>query len=283
MNQKTKFIFLGVGGLFFVLVTIFIVSIVRYQVKPVVPDAVNFSHESTQEPEPIQEQEASVTQLQNSVPDLAAPPDTNTVPPTGKQTCTDSDPNNDVYTKGSVTTSLGGQKTVYDYCSGTGKQISEMWCYESPKGSGNYVNGNMMKDCPNGCYDGRCLKEGEIDPAISSSHLHFLSPKGGESLCMGEEYIIRWEGPKELSTVSLWVYKGMAAAWNIEDLPATFNESNTPGKGEFVWKVGVSKKGMIPEGYAYTLGISGNYPQSMRQTNDYFQTDKPFSLINCQG
>jgi hypothetical protein len=78
-------------------------------------------------------------------------------------TCIDSDVNekpNDIYIKGSVTyTDQNGiATTVYDECSGTNLQVNELWCYESPKGSGNYVQGRMVYDCPKGCLDGACLK-----------------------------------------------------------------------------------------------------------------------------
>ena len=77
--------------------------------------------------------------------------------------CVDSDVNekpNDIYIKGSVTYSdqNGIATTVYDECSGTNQQVNELWCYESPKGSGNYVQGRMVYDCPKGCLDGACLK-----------------------------------------------------------------------------------------------------------------------------
>jgi hypothetical protein len=77
--------------------------------------------------------------------------------------CVDSDVNekpNDIYIKGNVTvTDVNGVSTsVYDECSGSKQQVNEMWCYESPSGSGNYVQGKMVYECPNGCLDGACIK-----------------------------------------------------------------------------------------------------------------------------
>lgn len=80
-----------------------------------------------------------------------------------KSTCVDSDVNekpNDIYVKGSVTyTNESGVETVvYDECTGSKAQVNEMWCYESPAGSGNYVQGKMVYNCPKGCLDGACIK-----------------------------------------------------------------------------------------------------------------------------
>lgn len=80
-----------------------------------------------------------------------------------KTTCIDSDVNeksNDIYTKGTITlTDKDGEETVrYDECTGSKTQVNEMWCYESPKESGNYVGGRMVHDCPLGCLDGACVQ-----------------------------------------------------------------------------------------------------------------------------
>ncbi len=80
------------------------------------------------------------------------------------KTCVDSDVNdkpNDVYIKGSVTyTNEAGISTkVYDECTGSAEQVNEMWCYESPAGSGNYVQGTQVNNCENGCLDGACRED----------------------------------------------------------------------------------------------------------------------------
>ena len=80
-----------------------------------------------------------------------------------KSTCVDSDVNDkpdDIYIKGNVTyTNENGVETVvYDECSGPKIQVNEMWCYESPAGSGNYVPGKMVYNCEKGCLDGACIK-----------------------------------------------------------------------------------------------------------------------------
>jgi len=45
---------------------------------------------------------------------------------------------------------------TYDECNGSSTQVNEMWCYESPAGSGNFVPGRTVYDCPYGCLDGAC-------------------------------------------------------------------------------------------------------------------------------
>ena len=80
-----------------------------------------------------------------------------------KSTCVDSDVNekpDDVYIKGNATyTDENGVETiVYDECTGSKTQVNEMWCYESPAGSGNYVQGKMVHNCEKSCLDGACIK-----------------------------------------------------------------------------------------------------------------------------
>ncbi len=77
--------------------------------------------------------------------------------------CVDSDVNDkpdDIYIKGSVTYTdeNGVEREVDDECTGSKTQVNEMWCYESPAGSGSYVSGKMVYDCPKGCLDGACNK-----------------------------------------------------------------------------------------------------------------------------
>lgn len=79
------------------------------------------------------------------------------------KTCVDADVNekpDDIYIKSKVTFTddKGVSNTVYDECTGSNLQVQEMWCYESPAGTGNYVQGNMVYTCPKGCLDGACIR-----------------------------------------------------------------------------------------------------------------------------
>jgi hypothetical protein len=78
-------------------------------------------------------------------------------------TCIDSDASEDpedIYIAGSVTTTnhQGVATTRYDTCTGSKRQVNELWCYESPQGSGNFVMGRLVHDCPYGCDQGACVK-----------------------------------------------------------------------------------------------------------------------------
>ncbi|NOT04716.1 MAG: hypothetical protein HOP27_08975 [Anaerolineales bacterium] len=77
--------------------------------------------------------------------------------------CGDSDANekpDDIHIKGIVTFTNedGAITTIYDECNGSKTQVNEGWCYESPEGSGNYVPGSLVYDCPFGCFEGACNK-----------------------------------------------------------------------------------------------------------------------------
>jgi len=78
----------------------------------------------------------------------------------GKSTCSDSD-NLDIYKKGSVvyTNRYGKVFTVNDGCYITKKSAIERICYENPVGSGNYISGSKVINCPSKkCVNGACVK-----------------------------------------------------------------------------------------------------------------------------
>ena len=78
--------------------------------------------------------------------------------------CLDSDASekpDDIYIKGEVVylDQSGEERTLPDECTGSKTQVNEMWCYESPAGSGQWVPGRMVYDCPLGCFDGACNRQ----------------------------------------------------------------------------------------------------------------------------
>lgn len=82
----------------------------------------------------------------------------------GRRYCMDTDAHekpDDIYIKGRVIflDESGNEATMYDACNGSKTQVNEMWCYESPEGSGDFVPGRMVYNCPNGCFDGACDRE----------------------------------------------------------------------------------------------------------------------------
>lgn len=119
---------------------------------------------------------------------------------------------------------------------------------------------------------------------LSDVKLRILTPEGGETLCLGQDYTIRWEGPKDLSTVGL--YFGGWIGYGIGPLSATRNESNSPGTGEFVWKVGFREDGkdqVLTVGEVYVISITGHFPLSSGKEDVVYELDKPISVEDCRG
>ena len=57
----------------------------------------------------------------------------------------------------------GQKQKIYDECAGNKKQVVEKYCYESPKGSENFVVGSLVKNCAQGCLDGKCLGSPSVE------------------------------------------------------------------------------------------------------------------------
>ncbi len=82
--------------------------------------------------------------------------------------CTDSDGNN-IYTKGSAQTELGtgqGDCCINQWggsCVDEGTKIREGICKDGPLEIGDWSYTNAEYDCPNGCQDGACIKEPQIE------------------------------------------------------------------------------------------------------------------------
>ncbi len=118
--------------------------------------------------------------------------------------CTDTDAKlkpKDIYKKGNVTyVNQNGKKiTVNDECSGTNLQVNEMWCYEYPAGSGDYVQGRMMYDCPNGCKDGACISFNTVcgNAACETGETAASCPADcAVKICVKEGGIIDWRLPR---------------------------------------------------------------------------------------
>ncbi|MCB9653509.1 MAG: hypothetical protein H6729_05155 [Deltaproteobacteria bacterium] len=70
-----------------------------------------------------------------------------------KTSCFDSDPTDDIYTRGYVVhdgLEEYGELTQYDRCYNS-TQLGKYWCYESPQGTGMYHAGFRLFNCPFGC------------------------------------------------------------------------------------------------------------------------------------
>lgn len=130
------------------------------------------------------------------------------------------------------------------------------------------------------------LLEGRRGTAIEEEkggrYLRLISPNGGENPCLGENFVIQWEGGG-LRTVSIYVKIAgeLTPIYHVETLPADFSETGIAGTGNFVWKVGEIKGGVkLKEGYAYEIMIRGT---SIEDSSITDISDKVFSILNCKG
>jgi len=101
-----------------------------------------------------------VTPIPTKKPTLA--PTKKTVGIAKKLTCSDSDlskRNYAIYEKGSVTflDKDGVTNVINDECNGSGTQVNEMYCYEAPIKSKNFLPGKKVYNCSKGCKNGACV------------------------------------------------------------------------------------------------------------------------------
>lgn len=138
---------------------------------------------------------------------------------------------------------------------------------------------NLMLDNKKLIKENRELKEKnsnleeENEQPDKENYVEVVAPNGGETLCIGKETKIKWKS-KGIDTISIRVVeeRGEGNYYHyigMDSLPATYNETNTSGEGNVVWKVKD-----IPEGH-YKLEIF------MDDLKD--RSDSPFSIIKCQG
>jgi hypothetical protein len=139
------------------------------------------------------------------------------------------------------------------------------------------TDSHQVKTCDCGeskCFDGNsCVSVGEKE----ESYLHLTSPKGGEKICIGDDFIIQWES-KGLETVGISLKKERSGGYNIDAVLATRNETggkNDEGKGVYVWKAGhFGTVGTVNEGEVYQIQILGG---------GFIEESGYFSLVNCEG
>lgn len=108
-------------------------------------------------------------------------------------------------------------------------------------------------------------------------YVKIISPNGGETLCLNDESIIKWES-KGVKTISLRVIKQAFGNTNyyyigLNAVPATYNEAGIPGKGVATWKVK-----NIPVGDGYKIEIMSAETPAVSDTSD-----GTFSIILCKG
>ncbi|MCH7604375.1 hypothetical protein IID24_00020 [Patescibacteria group bacterium] len=130
--------------------------------------------------------------------------------------------------------------------------------------------------------DERTVEKDELQKQLSeltaepNRYVRVISPNGGEKLCLGEDFIIRWES-EGLQSVRVAIRIPAATTSYIGTFPATFNESGEFGTGTLPWKVGEYLGGTIRESFTYKILVEGDD----RQINDV--SDDLFSIIRCEG
>ena len=129
--------------------------------------------------------------------------------------------------------------------------------------------------------------EDEAKPEIKE--LRLITPNGDEQLCLGDNFIIKWETPPDVQAVTLIVRKAGAAPINsftIGVYPTLLDKEKELGTGNFTWEVGKveSRYGSIekPEpllpGLAYEMFVKAtSYNQLLTDGSD-----KIFSISDCK-
>lgn len=113
-----------------------------------------------------------------------------------------------------------------------------------------------------------------IEPMIT-----LLSPNGGETLCMGQKSMIRWE---HTGSINVYISFGRPGGsyFYLPLLAADLNEQGKKGYGEYEWIIGKTSGGDLPESTTYEANIQG------AASGDTYIEDKSdgiFSIIQCQG
>lgn len=121
--------------------------------------------------------------------------------------------------------------------------------------------------------------------------LDLLSPKGGENLCIGENYNISWKGSKEFDTVDVYLVQGPInnhTTYPLGSFPSSYNETGeSNGEGSYSWNVGRTKAGIeLPPDESNRIILNGCYPNQGRDTGCTMilnKSPKPFSTLDCRG
>ena len=126
-------------------------------------------------------------------------------------------------------------------------------------------------------------------------YLQLLSPNGGESLCRGQNFIIKWHSGG-LKTVSVFLKNAKdpyppktdnpfaPRPIKLGTFPSSFNERGTEdGDGEFSWRVGYFESGPFENqaevGTTYEILITGSDGDRSLEA----VSDKVFSINFCEG
>ncbi len=81
-----------------------------------------------------------------------------------------------------------------------------------------------------------------------SASLTLLSPNGAEKLCRGEEVMLRWQGPGDITSISFYLHKRGESSddvFLVGTFPVSFSEEDEHvGIGTVSWKAGLISSGV---------------------------------------
>lgn len=137
--------------------------------------------------------------------------------------------------------------------------------------------------------NGYAIKPLQASQKVDLSELRYIrlvAPNGGETLCLGEEYIVRWES-SGIAKVQI-IFRGNSVGGAILEsgYPANLNETGDPFEGTYLWKVG--KAGEMDEqdlmaipGEDYTFSLVSFNGASSASEVVGDRSDASFSIIQC--
>jgi len=127
--------------------------------------------------------------------------------------------------------------------------------------------------------------------------LALLSPTGGETMCIGDEFNIEWQSgqltfvkPVQIAII------GNDIKFVIGNYPVSFNETGESNYGLIQWKAGSyeyeksswnipSNGNLLKQGSAYQIEITSvtEYMGTDEIVQNVRDISKPFQLIDCRG
>ncbi|MEK7510583.1 MAG: hypothetical protein AAB567_03510 [Patescibacteria group bacterium] len=138
--------------------------------------------------------------------------------------------------------------------------------------------------------NGYAIKQPQASEAVElpeSRYIRITAPNGGEALCLGEDYVVRWESDG-ISTVQI-VLRGKEVGGSYLEFnhPANLNETGNPLDGTYVWKVGKVGESdgqdlvVSPgNGYVFFLFSYDGAVDVLQGVGD--TSDAPFSIVQCE-
>lgn len=142
---------------------------------------------------------------------------------------------------------------------------------------GTVERGNPMmqdqinnQDTSNSNFD---QPDAKVSITPTNTMLQILSPKTGETLCLGKSYTVRWQVPAGMDGITLKIAeaKNGNTIHDIGNFGANYGGTQS-GQGTFSWNVGFNRDGanLIP-GPGYHIILTGTYKQyQLTNTSNYF-------------